>query len=333
MPILGRRDFWRPGAKMRKHTKPARWLEFTFALGLLVIMSGTVFAQKKKGDKLPGPQTHTVTTPDGWILPFDYYYPVPENAPEAITQNLPTVILLHGAGENRSVWKSLATKLQRAGFVVAAIDLRKHGESRPPRGYRGSLTQLTDADFAGMMLDLAALKGFLLVEHQQKNLNIRKTAIIAADKMVPVAMNFAVADWLQAPYPDAPVLAARTPRGQDIRALAMLSPSRTAGRLGVNRTARMLQNDAWMVAAWIGVGAADDKDDGTAKLIYEALTAGNPVAKERVILENYKRVKVRGTELMNVNDINVENQLVQFMRTYLLALEAPWQSRISPLAK
>ena len=306
-----------------------QWRGVIGFLGVLVLATAPALAQPEPAG-MNRPVTRTVTTADGWTLPMDYYYPHNEQTPTTTTQNTPVVILLHGAGGNRLVWKGLATKLQRAGFAVAAVDLRKHGESQAPPGYRGKTAELTPIDYQAMAaLDLPAVKRFLLAEHENKKLNIRKTAMVAADDMVPVAMTFAVADWLREPFPDAPTLAARTPRGQDIRAIAMLSPSDVAGRLSANNAARMLNNDIWMVAAWIGVGQEDRADDGAAQVIYDRLTAG--VGNERVIFNEFDRVKVRGTELLNLRGINVEGQLVDFLNTSVKTLEAPWRTRISPL--
>lgn len=310
-----------------------QWRGVVGTLGVLLLASAPALAQPAPAGMNP-PVTRTVITADGWTLPFDYYYPYPAETPPTTTQNTPTVILLHGAGGNRLVWRSLATKLQRSGFAVVAVDLRKHGESQAPPGYRGNPAELTPFDYQAMAtLDLAAIKNFLLTEHENQKINIRKTAIVAADDMVPVAMTFAVADWLQKPFPDAPTLAARTPRGQDIRAIAMLSPSDVAGRLNANRTGQMLNNDIWMVAAWIGVGQEDRADDGAAEMIYERLTAGAPAGKANVIFNEFDRVKVRGTELLNLRGINVEGQLVKFLNDNLKVLQAPWRTRISPLEK
>jgi pimeloyl-ACP methyl ester carboxylesterase len=41
----------------------------------------------------------------------------------------PTVVLLHAGGEQRSVWRPVATQLARAGFRCVAVDQRGHGES------------------------------------------------------------------------------------------------------------------------------------------------------------------------------------------------------------
>jgi hypothetical protein len=112
------------------------------------------------------------------------------------------------------------------------VDLRKHGESKTADEQDSTLRP---NDYAAMRGDLQAVKNFLLAEHQEKKLNISKLGIIAADDMCPVAATFTQDDWLIPPYDDAPVTdpAARTPRGQDVRALVLLSPSQTAGSMNI----------------------------------------------------------------------------------------------------
>ena len=304
--------------------------QLAWVMGVLCL-SATAMAQPaaSEGGRMV---SRTIVTVDGWNLPIDYYQPATAGANTAISQNTATVILLHGSGGNRRVWRSLGQKLQQAGMAAIAIDLRKHGESQPPPGYRGSITRLSAIDYQLMAtVDLDAVKGFLLEEHQKQQINIRKTAIIAADEMVPIAMSYTIADWLAKPYPDAPILEARTPRGQDIRALAMLSPVNVAGRLSSNLSAGALRKDGWPGSVWIGVGQEDRTGQGVASSIHDRLVAGNPISEQRVLLVELPQAKVRGTELLTVQGLEVENQLVQFMEQRVKALPDPWRTRISRL--
>src|SRR5262245_5618980 len=50
--------------------------------------------------------------------------------PVGVPAPIPAVLLLHGYGENRSVWKDFANELLGRGWAVMALDLRGHGESR-----------------------------------------------------------------------------------------------------------------------------------------------------------------------------------------------------------
>jgi len=50
--------------------------------------------------------------------------------PVGVPAPVPSVLLLHGYGEDRSVWKNFARQLLDRGWAVMALDLRGHGESR-----------------------------------------------------------------------------------------------------------------------------------------------------------------------------------------------------------
>src|SRR5215475_9652648 len=50
--------------------------------------------------------------------------------PMGVPAPIPAVLLLHGYGEDRTVWKDFAKELLSRGWAVMALDLRGHGESR-----------------------------------------------------------------------------------------------------------------------------------------------------------------------------------------------------------
>lgn len=296
-------------------------------LTLLLVLSTTFAPGQQPRSQPTGTEVNQkIGTIDGWILPLTYYRPANSS------KDTPVVILLHGTDGNRLVWKSLATNLQKAGYAVVAVDLRRHGESVGPAVSARVGNRIRPIDYANMMrLDLEAVKQFLLAEHQAQRLNIRKTAIVAADEMAPVAANYAVMDWLRTPYPDAATLEARTPRGQDIRALAFISPSESAGSLKLTKALTALRNNAWMVAIYTAVGSEDKRDEGTAQRSHDRLIAGLPNAGDRVILDKFDQVKVRGTELLNVRTANLENRLISFLNNNLKPLNDPWLTRQSRL--
>lgn len=49
--------------------------------------------------------------------------------PEGIPAPIPAALLLHGYGEDRSVWAALEGRLLEDGWAVMALDLRGHGQS------------------------------------------------------------------------------------------------------------------------------------------------------------------------------------------------------------
>jgi dienelactone hydrolase len=50
--------------------------------------------------------------------------------PLGVPAPIPAVLLLHGYGEDRNVWKDFSRELLNRGYAVMALDLRGHGESR-----------------------------------------------------------------------------------------------------------------------------------------------------------------------------------------------------------
>ena len=153
---------------------------------------------------------------------------------------------------------------------------------------------------------------------------MRKTGIIAADMSVPVALSYALQDWLRKPYSDAPTPKASTPRGQDTRAIALLSPvSNVPGRLvPAMRCAQELKNPAWGVAMLICVSKGDRQDRGTAKKIHEAIIA-DPRAKDRTYLQ-VGNGRWRGTDLIGKQGTNTDELLLGFFRKHLMQLNNDW---------
>jgi pimeloyl-ACP methyl ester carboxylesterase len=54
--------------------------------------------------------------------------------PMAVPAPIPAVLLLHGYGEDRSVWTDFSKQLLERGWAVMTIDLRGHGQSRMKNG-------------------------------------------------------------------------------------------------------------------------------------------------------------------------------------------------------
>jgi|KBSSwiStaDraftv2_1062776.scaffolds.fasta_scaffold01332_10 pimeloyl-ACP methyl ester carboxylesterase len=76
------------------------------------------------------PQTVTLRGEDGLALVADEW-----NAGSESAADLPTILMLHGGGQNRFSWKKTGQILADAGFHVIAMDSRGHGDSdRSPTG-------------------------------------------------------------------------------------------------------------------------------------------------------------------------------------------------------
>ncbi|MFH5805124.1 alpha/beta hydrolase [Alienimonas sp. DA493] len=234
-------------------------------------------------------RTETVVTPDGWTLPVEVYLPA------GAGEETPVVLLLHGEKGNRKNWQSLAEHLEKMGYAVLAPDLRKHGEASL-NGRTETGEEMRSADYRGVVrFDLEAVKALAVQLHQQKQLNVRKLGIVAAEDAAPAALLFTYADWLKKPLVDAPDPAFRTPTGQDVRAVALLSPEASVPGLNPGKVLRQLADDSADIAFLMLYGSEDQRDDGAAEDLYERL--GGEKAT-RVVLAPVPGVPLRGTSLL-----------------------------------
>lgn len=272
-----------------------------------------------------------ILSAEGWPIHTTYYE-------SAAGKESPAVILLAGAegpdkkdARNRRVWKDTALTLQKSGFAVIAVDLRKHGDSILPVAEGATATtKMAPNDYLLMAnFDLEAVKDFLLAEHKNEKLNIRKTGIVAVGSSAMVAAAFASADWAKKPYPDGPTLDSSTPRGQDVRSLIMYSPN--ANVKGLNSNSIMKSLSVRQIAIHI-VASKDVKEDfRNAEKIYKSIEIKG---------EQYKDARKLTTA---TGDITAEGflegrfaeptnkDITEFLTKSLTELDMPWASRKSRL--
>jgi len=302
-----------------------------------LIVSATLFAVFAGSPLLAQnePKTEVLRAAgDGYPIHITYY---PVNAEAAAAgggaQNSPVVVLLHGANENRLLWDKgsaprgvnpFPSELQNRGYAVITVDLRKHGESVPP-GEKEPM--IGPNDYAGMLGDLAAVKKFIFDEHQRKALNMNKTGIIAVGMSVPIALAFAEADWKMRPYDDHALAAMRTPRGQDIRALVLISPELSSGKVQGSRSASFLRAPEFNIAIQIVAGADDTQTMKNADSLFKVVSANNKNT-ERFELVSPK-LKDRGIELMTKPTQFAFIPILKFLDTHLKTVDSTWQDRRS----
>jgi len=298
---------------------------FPLAFALMCVDAA---AQERKTKTKQAPVDRSLRTKDDWEIKITYYESVKGMEAEV-------VVLLHHEGGNRFIWQGddgFAERLRKEGYAVISVDLRKHGESRlaavasARNRSNGSGVRLTKDDYIRMVtLDLAAVKQFIYDEHQRQNLNMRKTAVVAPEMSTALAINFAWNDWMTPPFPDAPSIESRTPRGQDVRALILLSPE---DKPPIRPALKDLRNPAWGVSVLICYGRNDKRDNGvSAKIQRELLRI--PENKERVYLLDYD-LPLRGTALLR-KKIAIEDHMLEFLRQHLKALPDEWRDRKSRL--
>lgn len=266
----------------------------------------------------------TLQTRDGWPIKISYY-------PSKAGKESPVVVLLHGDNENRAFWeikgKSWAEALQAQGIAAITVDLRKHGESKPPGVDE---VKLSGRDYQAMVSgDMEAVKDFIFDEHQDEKLNMRKMGIVGSEFSTAVALNYAWKDWTKKPWPDAPTLAARTPRGQDVRALVLISPSDRVSGLSNGRAIAFLRNPAVDLGVLVIYGDKDPADDGTAHDLFEKFEDAEQENRERVFEVKFP-VKRRGISLI-IDNAAAQTAFLNFTNKLLSERPEDWVNRKSPI--
>lgn len=125
----------------------------------------------------------------------------------------PTLVLIHGAGHDHSVWTLQSRYFATHGWNVLVPDLPGHGQSEGPQ--RESIGEL--ADWVAALLDAAGTASTLLAGHSMGSLVALETAARFPDKVSLLALIGSVA-----PMPVAPPLLEATLANRD-KAHAMIN--------------------------------------------------------------------------------------------------------------
>jgi alpha-beta hydrolase superfamily lysophospholipase len=321
-----RENFYKETGADMYHTS----LRALASLTICLIVAQFAAAQEIK------PENHTVTARDGWPIHFTYY-------PSTKGKDAGVVVLLHGLiGENRNrvEWDAVAlgSRLSKDEFAVIAVDLRKHGDSKAPEDAPARIrsAKVSKFDYIAMVeLDLEAIKKFIYTEHQGKKLNMRKTAIVAADASSVLAVNFAARDWLKKPHNDAPVLTAQTPRGQDILAIVLLSPEESLTGLNTSKPLKVLK--PFGVASLFIYGEKNTKDARVAGKLYKQFGGDSQPKDNLRIYKTGYNSKLRGVDIVKIkaapNSPSPTDYIIGFLRNHLKDLEIPWKNRESRITR
>lgn len=309
---------------MTQKVATIRQLILSFAC--IVCCYSTTFGQGASEQKSVAARSVMLNTVDQWQIPITYF-PSPKD------RDSPVVLLMHNRLSNRQVWKNgFAERLQSLGYAVISVDLRRHGESRGPNSEPKAekAGDFKARDYKAMVAgDLEAVKKFIFEEHQKQNLNMRKMGIVAPEMSAALAVGFAWRDWLKKPHNDGLNLRTSTPRGQDVRALALISPEYQIKGFGsCNSALKMLRRREAGVAFLMVWGENDRLDEGDSQKFYDKLIGAKNVPK-RFYRKTYSS-DLRGTDLFSQQS-DLQEQLVAFLRIHVLELSDPWQNRQNKL--
>jgi pimeloyl-ACP methyl ester carboxylesterase len=283
------------------------WCAVAFVTSLFITQTG--FAQKTQYTV----EDKVLVTGDMVDLKITYYKSTGQ-------KNAPVVILLHGKAGNRQNWKKIAEVLQeKAGFAVVTVDLRGHGDSH---------IKSKKPDYQAMAInDLEAVKEFLLEEHQKGQLNVNKLGIVGCEFSAAVAMYYTEFDWSKEPFDDSPNPNERTPRGQDVQALVLISPDTSVAGLSPSRTASALR-EIDKLAVMIATSEKSGRDLATAKKLYDQITSKR-VKSEQFLLNKYPE-DVTGMNLV-WQDEQLKEDIAQFLIKYVHDSSSDWHDRRSRL--
>jgi hypothetical protein len=307
-----------------------------FACGLIAVgvlaSSSPAYGQAKTGSGVE----RTVTTGDGWQIHITYW--------EATGgKDSPVVVLLPSAegpedskSRTRKAWDGMAGVLHKKGYAVVTADLRKHGDSAPAsENANDRLRNLGKDDYILMAAqDMEAIKNFLVDEHQKEKLNIRKLGIAAAGSTCMVASGFALGDWMKKPWPDAPTLALRTPKGQDVRAIMMLSPNTSVTGINANQVMRALADPSKAIAINAFYNASDRDEKKAAESLYKMIKLRQTDDEDaRKIIEGPagKAFSAEGFLEQSQTKSVMEKAIPEFFDKYVKQREDPWRTRTSRL--
>lgn len=284
-----------------------------------------------------GGRAETLRAADGFPLHITYYpFQESKDAPGATAQNAPVVVLIPGDKENRLLWdKSSSPRdqdafpvlLQKRGYVVISLDPRKHGESVVNGDNR-----IQPNDYSAMALaDLGAVKEFIFTEHQAQRLNMRKMGIVGSGTGAALAAAFTEFDWSRPPYDDAPLPGERTPRGQDVKVLILISPESSAGRVKTTTALRALRGPAINLALQVIVGADDTADKRQAVSIFDAFSTSKGGEENKRVVLLKPELKERGIALLRQKV--PYGYAFKFLEDNLKTVDIPWQDRRSRLER
>lgn len=280
----------------------------------------------------PRPVDQTLVTRDGVDLRISYF-------PSDAGQDATPVVLLHDFGESRAVMRGLALALQTPGpagageiprRAVVTVDLRGHGDSRSAAGVDGPVqldhARLRQGDFEDMVrFDMEAVRSFLVDKNDARELNLNKLALVGSGMGANVAALWAANDW------DAPPLAVRK-QGQDVKALALISPAWNFRGLALNDALRqpdVRQRLALLIA--FGEESRDAaRDAGNVIRNVEKFHPEPPPdqAKEKKDLFVYELpAALQGTELLSKASFALPPKIDEFLWRRVDTKSFPWIGR------
>jgi pimeloyl-ACP methyl ester carboxylesterase len=305
------------------------WLAISLLAGSLAFAQAKTKEEEEK-DKIPDPENITVETSDDVPIKATYYA-------SRLKKKAVPIIMLHGWKGNRGEFHVMASHLQKQGYAVISPDLRGHGQSLKYKTANGdteefNLEKMKGPDLEKMVLDVEAVKKFLVERNNAGELNIEALCVVGADLGCSIAMMWSAADWNVRSLPS-------IKQGQDVKAMILLSPVEsfkgvtTRGPMGHAVVRGKL-------STLICVGKEDAKALGDAKRIHTAMlkfhgkppTEEKEAAKKQDLFMVEDATSLQGTGLLR-NGLETPSEIQKFLylRLSLKLDEYEWTARKDPL--
>ena len=307
-------------------------VEKQFLVGILAFCGlwGCIGDSPLKAADIPKPETVEIETTDGVILKGTYY-------PTMGGKNAPVAVMLADAGESRAVFKSLAKRLQfpprnskKTSWAVLTVDLRAQGDSSRRRIADGTTESLGRTKVtpelltARVGLDMEAVRRFLVDKNDAGQLNLNRYAIVGIGMGTSIALNATAFDWSMQQLNTGK-------QGQDIKALALISPTWRYKGLGVLDALRQpgVQSD---VAIMLLYGEKHRQSRSDAERIAKQLedVRGVPESDEEKFPSVYlvgADSKLTGSALLKQTDDEGEGMIASFLEQFVVEPEYNWKKR------
>ena len=308
----------------------------TFRLAMTMLVAATVLAlpdmaagqakqAKKAVDKKPKLEDVTLTTKDGVFLRCSYY-------PGDDSKTTVPILVLHGWESSRSELHPFALYLQSMKHAVLVPDLRGHGRSTqrstPVPGEPDLEIKAEDMrrpDIERMVLDVEACKKFLMEKNNKGEVNIEQLGVVGFEFGALLAVNWAAMDWSVRSLPAYKM-------GQDVKALALISPPRKFQ--GITTQKALNQPDVRARLSMLIVAGADDASAmGDAKRMHNALEKYHTDKSEQDLIAYWPSTSLQGLKLLNARSFRVPQTIAIFINERLVktADRYAWTDRTGPL--
>lgn len=217
---------------------------------------------KDKEGPPPKPRPVKLQTKDG--IELSAFYFGSNKGKEAIP-----VLMVHDWKGQKAPYGPLCMALRNAGCAVLALDYRGHGGSREYVDRSGKiknfdLKTMNKAHVAAIVnYDLEAAKLFLKKENNEGKLNLNALVVIGSRDGCVLAVGWAQRDWTFA------TVGSRK-RGQDVKALVLISPKRLLKGIPVDKPLADRNIASLPILVVLGSGSSEQSD---AERIYKRIKA------------------------------------------------------------